>query len=188
MDFDEAFGYLARRDAPDVQTEREAVRVVATYITRYLNRYFGRLPEDIKKDVVQEVLCVIQEKGVDARHPKAFTLMWSRNKALKALKDLGKFPQQPEGTLEPKRQPGCEEGSYAEPLQRLAECLRALSHEELYVIEGQFFEDPKKTIRDLAAELGRPAPTTSDLKQRALRKLARCLEEKGIDLDWLQDK
>jgi hypothetical protein len=60
MGFEKAFWHLVMRDFPDRAAEGEGVRVLANDVMQYLVRYFRRLPVDIKKDVVQKVLIVIQ--------------------------------------------------------------------------------------------------------------------------------
>lgn len=184
MSFETAFWHLVMRDFPDRAAECEGVRVLATYIMQYLVRYFRRLPDDIRKGVVQDVLIVIQEKGRTARCPKGFARMWAMSKALKALDELKKTGS---GFEPPER--SCEDDAdlaWEEAFEGLQECLRELPDDELRVIEAQYLKNPA-TVRELARELDKPPSTISDMKQRALEDLRRCLERKGINLNWLRD-
>jgi len=185
MSFEEASRRLTNSDFPNEPTAHEVVRVLATYVMQYLVRYFNRLPFDIKKDVVQEVLITIQQKGRTARYPKGFARVWTKSKAyteLKRLKRMGSSDELPEPPYEDDSNLVSEEA-----FEALQKCLREVPDGELRVIEGQFFDYPQKTIRDLAKKLGRSPSTISDMKQRALENLRRCLEKNSINLDWLQD-
>lgn len=180
VDVEEAFRRLATNDLPaDLGETRELVEV----LDRYLTRCLGSIPKDSRRDIVQDVVVVVLEKGSTARNPKAWLARVALNRAKDCWRQESKQPKANGPALQ------AASGDAAAPwVKACHRCLDQLPGEEQLVITGQFLLQPKLSYRDLAEELGCSPSTIGQIRQRALKRLERCLEDQPINWKQLWDE